>query len=169
VPPSTVTESHSLSFHGISFADSRLDRVALLKGPFSFTQFERAELMGLFVNINDSHVNLDFSRFTEIECETTHRPCLRVQQDTRTKPLRLNLLWSKLVTDLRPKDDDKFICSPSTDVPAWVAGKLIKSSGYWVWPPMPNDKHEPLECPGNSSPGISEGPKQSHVLFFKKD
>ena len=85
------------SFNGISFADARLDRVALLSGPLRFTQFERAKLMGLFLNISAGKADIDYSRFNEISCIETSRamdnhkdkpktnpkylPCLLVQRD----------------------------------------------------------------------------------------
>ena len=141
------------SFNGISFADARLDRVALLSGPFRFTQFERAKLMGLFLNISAGKADIDYSRFNEISCIETSRamdnhkdkpkdksktnpkylPCLLVQRDKGfPAPLQLNLLWSTLVTNLEPSEKDSFLCTPTQDLPAWVEGKRIESADYWL-------------------------------------
>lgn len=172
------------TFNGISFADARLDRVALLKGPFKFTKFERANLMGLFLNINANQVDLDYSRFNEIQCNApatettsessaTHKdwPCLLVQQDKRYAPLRLNLLWSTVVTNLKPSHkDDKFICTPKKDLPSWVEKDAIESAGYWLLPTRwPNAEPILLDCPGNSKESKgSKRPEQSHVLSPEK-
>lgn len=167
-------QSDSLSTNGISFADARLDRVALLQGPFRFTQFERAQLMGLFLNINKNQVDLDYSRFNEIKCNApalnrssdiqstpNNPPCLLVQQDQRVDPLRLNVLWSTLVTNLEPLNQgDRFICTPQEDLPAWVGEKPIESAGFWVLPiDQPNTKPKQLKCPGDLS-----GSKSHHLL-----
>jgi uncharacterized protein YjbI with pentapeptide repeats len=176
-------QSMKASFNGISFADARLDRVALLKGPFRFTQFERANLMGLFVNINPNKVDLDYSRLNEIKCKApakpitnsktpvkliTYLPCLWVQHDLRdeTLPLRLNFLWSTIVTNLKPSYKDMFLCTPDKDLPAWIEDRAIESAGYWLsatgWPTA---DRKPLNCPVDSKEAEESVPRQqSHVL-----
>jgi uncharacterized protein YjbI with pentapeptide repeats len=136
-------------FNGISFAEARLDRVALLKGSFKFTQFERADLMGLFLNIGVKNADIDYSRFNEIRCmppsEATNNhknkskdnskslPCLWVYRDaggSDPDPLHLNFLWSTLVANLEPTEKDSFLCTPEQDLPAWVEGERIESAAY---------------------------------------
>jgi uncharacterized protein YjbI with pentapeptide repeats len=125
------------SFNGINFTEARLDRVSLLEGPFRFTQFERANLKGLFLNLDEA--DLDYSRFNEIQCkepakdkqDKTYSPCLWVQRGDGS-PLHLNLLWSTLVTNLKPIQKDRFLCTPSGDLPASVEDKLVVSAGYWL-------------------------------------
>lgn len=131
--PNSSPPKSDQSMNGISFKDARLDRVAFLKGPFKFTQFERANLMGLFLNMNPGQAELDYSRFNEIRCSEKNRSCLVVQQDKRVDPLRLNFLWSKVVTNLQPfQKDDKFICTPPGDLPAWVGDHEITNADYRV-------------------------------------
>jgi uncharacterized protein YjbI with pentapeptide repeats len=78
-PPASKEPSDAkhFTFNGISFADARLDRVALLTGPFRFTNFERATLMGLFLNIGDEKkeqkAELDYSKFNEISCNAPNK------------------------------------------------------------------------------------------------
>lgn len=125
------------TFNGINFTEARLDRVSLLEGPFRFTQFERANLKGLFLNLDKA--DLDYSRFNEIQCkepaedkqDKTYSPCLWVQRGD-SSPLHLNLLWSTLVTNLKPIQKDRFLCTPSGDLPASVEDKLVVSAGYWL-------------------------------------
>jgi uncharacterized protein YjbI with pentapeptide repeats len=127
----------SFTFNGINFTEARLDRVSLLEGPFRFTQFERANLKGLFLNLDKA--DLDYSRFNEIQCkepakdkqDKTYSPCLWVQRGDGS-PLHLNLLWSTLVTNLKPIQKDRFLCTPSGDLPASVEDKLVVSAGYWL-------------------------------------
>jgi hypothetical protein len=76
-PPASKDQPKHFTFNGISFADARLDRVALLNGPFRFTHFERATLMGLFLNIGDEKkeqkAELDYSTFNEISCKAPNK------------------------------------------------------------------------------------------------
>jgi uncharacterized protein YjbI with pentapeptide repeats len=66
-PASKEPPDRHFPFNGISFAGARLDRVALLNGPFRFTNFQRATLMSLFLNIGDEKkeqkADLDYSTF----------------------------------------------------------------------------------------------------------
>jgi uncharacterized protein YjbI with pentapeptide repeats len=166
------TKSPALfSFNGISFTGARLDRVSLLKGPFRFSQFERAQLMGLFLNIGVNKADLDYSRFNEINCEATamvdtenskgqpkYWPCLLVRRGTSdpNEPLHLNLLWSTLVTNLKPIGDDSFLCTPKDDLAAWVEGKRVDNAGFWLTPGMgPEPEKIPLkqlDCPAANYP-----------------
>jgi len=170
--PSTkpsVPSSLNGIFNGISFTGARLDRVSLLKGPFRFSQFERAQLMGLFLNIGVDKTDLDYSRFNEINCEATaivntgnskgqpkYWPCLLVRHGTSdpNEPLHLNLLWSTLVTNLKPIGDDSFLCTPKEDLPAWVEGKRLDNAGFWLTPGMGPEKFPPkqLDCPAANYP-----------------
>jgi hypothetical protein len=172
-------KEHFVTFNGIRFEEARLDRVALLKGPFRFSQFERANLMGLFVNINHGKVDLDYSRFNEVKCDSkssanpiTYWPCLLVTQDKRdgTQALRLNFLWSTVVTNLKPSDKDKFLCTPSKDLPARVEDKWIEFAGYWLSPTVwPNADGKQLNCPVDSKEATKTEPlQQSHVLSPRK-
>jgi len=144
------------SFNGISFTGARLDRVSLLKGPFRFSQFERANLMGLFLNIGTDKADLDYSRFNEINCkiiEPTYSPCLWVhRRPEKPDPLHLNLLWSTIATNLRPTNEDRFLCTPPGDLPAWIDNKRVDLAGYWLTKETKmnsNAKENPieLECP----------------------
>lgn len=175
-----------VTFNGIRFEEARLDRVALLKGPFRFSQFERTKLMGLFVNINPDKVDLDYSRFNEVQCEAprsqafsespakpiTYWPCLLVKQDKRngTRALRLNFLWSTLVTNLKPSDKDKFLCTPNKDLPARIEDKWIEIASYWLSPTgWPTADREQLNCPVDSKEAKEPEPlQQSHVLSPRK-
>jgi uncharacterized protein YjbI with pentapeptide repeats len=144
------------TFNGISFTEARLDRVSLVKGPFRFSQFERAKLMGLFLNIGTDKADLDYSRFNEINCkliEPTYSPCLWVhRRPEKPDPLHLNLLWSTIVTNLRPTNEDGFLCTPPGDLPAWIDNKRVDLAGYWLTKETKmnsNAKENPieLECP----------------------
>jgi uncharacterized protein YjbI with pentapeptide repeats len=123
------------TFNGINFTEARLDRVSLLEGPFRFTQFERANLKGLFLNLDKA--DLDYSRFNEIQCKVptedkTYPPCLWVQRGDGS-PLHLNFLWSTLFTNLKPiEGKDRFLCTPPGDLPASVEDKLVVSADYWL-------------------------------------
>jgi len=145
----SLQSSFTFSFNGISFSEARLDRVSLLKGSFRFSQFERAKLMGLFLNIGVDKADLDYSRFNEIKCDapladtdnskeklesvTEYWPCLLVQPGASSRPpLHLNLLWSTLVTNLEPIKTDSFLCTPTQDLPAWVEEKRVESAGFWL-------------------------------------
>ncbi len=172
-----------ISFNGISFTGARLDRVSLLKGPFRFSQFERAKLMGLFLNIGAGKADLDYSRFNEINCtapsmmganyskeqlkdKTQYRPCLLVQRGTsdNTPNLHLNLLWSTLVTNLKPDDKDSFLCTPKQDLPAWVEERRVERAGYWLTPdtwPIEKSQLKLLNCPAPNP----ERPEQAHHLL----
>jgi len=172
-----------ISFNGISFTGARLDRVSLLKGPFRFSQFERANLMGLFLNIGVGKTDLDYSRFNEINCtapsmmeakyskeqlkdKTQYRPCLLVQRgkSDNNPTLHLNLLWSTLVTNLKPVDKDSFLCTPKQDLPAWVEQRRVERAGYWLTPDTwPNEKSQLklLNCPAPNP----ERPEQAHHLL----
>ncbi len=187
-PPGSVAKAAGnnpvpFSFNGISFTGARLDRVSLLKGPFRFSQFERAKLMGLFLNIGAGKADLDYSRFNEINCtapstmeansskeqlkdETQYQPCLLVQRGTNVNPpsLHLNFLWSTLVTNLKPVGKDSFLCTPKQDLPAWVEERRVESAGYWLTPDMePREKSQlkPVNCPGPNP----ERPEQAHHLL----
>jgi uncharacterized protein YjbI with pentapeptide repeats len=163
--------STNRSFNNISFKDARLDRVALLKGPFRFSHFERADLMGLFINVNQDMVDLNYSRFNEIICKfpkdstskkpiVRYFPCLLVQQDLRLAPLNLNFLWSTLITNLKPISNDRFLCTPPTDLPAVIEKKRIESSNYWLTPAVaPVQTADQLKCPAASG-----NTDLSHVL-----
>ena len=187
--PSTKSPK-PFSFNGISFTGARLDRVSLLKGPFRFSQFERAKLMGLFLNIGIDKADLDYSRFNEIKCDaprlaetdnskgkpkskTKYWPCLLVQPGASFRPpLHLNLLWSTLVTNLEPIENDSFLCTPTQDLPARVEEKRVESAGFWLTPGMGPEKFppKPLECPAAnySEPNIpiyhKSNRKWHHVL-----
>lgn len=163
--PPLKENGQQLIFNGLSFAEARLDRVALLKGPFRFTNFERATLLGLFLNLDADKVDLDYSRLNEIQCrapsenssstsraEPTDGPCLLVPQnrvEDVNNPLHLNLLWSTLVTNLKPSANDAFLCTPPGDLPAWVEDRPIESAGYWLVPTSmePSPRAERLPCP----------------------
>lgn len=192
--PNATPPAH-FSFNGISFTEARLDRVSLLKGPFKFSQFERAKLMGLFLNIGVDKADLDYSRFNEINCKappvpvamedfkvspgvtTKYRPCLLVSREDRNiSPLHLNLLWSNLVTNLNPIGHDSFLCTPKEDLPAWVEEKRVENAGFWLTPGMgPSEESQlkPLDCPAanDPEPNNSNYPKSNrkwhHVLFAK--
>lgn len=172
-----------LSFNGVSFTGARLDRVSLLKGPFRFSQFERAKLLGLFLNIGAGKADLNYSRFNEINCrapsmmeannskeqlknKTQYRPCLIVQRETigNTPTLHLNLLWSTLVTNLKPVGNDSFLCTPKQDLPAWVEERRVESAGYWLTPdtwPIEKSQLKLLNCPAPNP----ERPEQAHHLL----
>jgi uncharacterized protein YjbI with pentapeptide repeats len=179
------------SFNGISFTGARLDRVSLLKGPFRFSQFERAKLMGLFLNIGVNKADLDYSRFNEIKCDappvedtenskeqSKYWPCLLVRrgENDPKKPLHLNLLWSNLVTNLNPIGYDSFLCTPKEDLPAWVEEKRVENAGFWLTPGMePSEKSQLklLDCPAANDPEPNNSiyPKSNrkwhHVLVTK--
>jgi len=159
------------TFNGINFTEARLDRVSLLEGPFRFTQFERANLKGLFLNLDKA--DLDYSRFNEIQCKVPppegtvskrniqqqkksgetkdFSPCLWVQRGD-DNPLHLNFLWSTLLTNLKPiEGKDSFLCTPPGDLPASVEDKLVISAGYWLstqteMKPVAIDKLQKLGC-----------------------
>lgn len=142
-PPETNNQPPAFTFNGISFQEARLNRVALLSGPFRFTQFERADLIKLFLNIgtskNASKADLDYSMFNEINCKlgkdpTKDRPCLSVTQEAgeRQQPLRLNFLWSTISTNLKPSKKDRFLCTPAEDLPAWFEGRMFQSARYML-------------------------------------
>jgi uncharacterized protein YjbI with pentapeptide repeats len=145
------------TFNGINFTEARLDRVSLLKGPFRFSQFERATLMNLFLDLDKA--DLDYSRFNEIQCKVPtdnkpdkpYSPCLWVQRGDRS-PLHLNFLWSTLLTNLKPiEGKDRFLCTPTGDLPASVEDKLVVSAGYWLstqteMKSVAMDKTQELKC-----------------------
>jgi len=138
------------TFNGINFTEARLDRVSLLEGPFRFTQFERANLIGLFLNLDKA--DLDYSRFNEIQCKvpTKDLPCLWVQRGNDT-PLHLNFLWSTLATNLKPIKNDRFLCTLPGDLPASMRDKPVDSTGYWLstrteMKPAAKDKLQELKC-----------------------
>jgi len=151
--PKQEINEKTFTYNGINFAEARLDRVSLLEGPFRFTQFERANLKGLYLDLENA--DLDYSRFNEIKCDAPNAqakdtdpklkiqqnngtkkpqypPCLWVQRDRNHKPLHLNFLWSTLVTNLKPIKKDSFLCTPPTDLPASVEDKQVVSTGYWL-------------------------------------
>jgi len=128
--------SETFTFNGMNFEEARLNRVALLKGPFRFTQFKRADLIKLFLNIGASNgtntADLDYSMLSEIECKNKDQPCLLVPEGAgqRQQPLRLNFLWSTIITNLKPTEQDRFLCTPAEDLPAWVEGRMFQSADY---------------------------------------
>jgi uncharacterized protein YjbI with pentapeptide repeats len=174
------------SYNGISFTEARLDRISLLKGPFRFSQFERAKLLGLYLNIGAEKADLDYSRFNEIECKepaikkgetiahSDDRPCLLVQRDananTTLPPLHLNLLWSTLTTNLNPAKNDSFLCTPNEDLPAWVEEKRVESASYWLATGNGRYHLQRLDCPATNyrEPNNSKYPEPErrwhHVL-----
>lgn len=179
-----AAQTTELSFNGISFVGARLDRVALLKGSFRFSQFERADLSELVLNLNADRADLDYSMFNEIQCKLPAgnrtarspetallRPCLLVPQGTpeRKRPLRLNLLWSTLVTNLQPSKQDRFLCTPRQDLPAWVEGRLFEAAPYWLSKTRePTPRPTLLDCPGDAhNPNGSKRPPPppSHLLL----
>jgi uncharacterized protein YjbI with pentapeptide repeats len=145
------------TFNGINFTEARLDRVSLLEGPFRFSQFERATLMNLFLDLDKA--DLDYSRFNEVQCKVPtkdnpkkrHSPCLWVQRGD-DNPLHLNFLWSTLLTNLKPiEGKDRFLCTPPGDLPASVEDKLVVSAAYWLstqteMKPVAMDKTQELKC-----------------------
>ena len=170
-------------FNGISFAGARLDRVALLNGPFRFTNFQRATLMSLFLNIGDEKkeqkADLDYSTFNEISCKAPnsekYMPCLWVQRDY-PKRLNLNLLWSTLETNLKPTKNDAFLCTPRQDLPALVeatsprqdlsdlvGAKRIESAGHWLSTKMESTKMESTKM----EPTYKLEPKPFHCLALE--
>ena len=202
-PPASKEPSDAkhFTFNGISFADARLDRVALLTGPFRFTNFERATLMGLFLNIGDEKkeqkAELDYSTFNEISCKAPNKapdddkdnkakkgdkekkankdkplskeymPCLWVQRSYH-EPLRLSLLWSNLVTNLKPIKNDAFLCTPLRELPALVGATRIKSAVYWLSTKMESSygpELKPFECPALDDQVLD---KPHHLLQPKK-
>ncbi|MCX5951612.1 MAG: hypothetical protein NT158_10785, partial [Cyanobacteria bacterium] len=87
---------------------------------------------------------------TEDKQGKTYPPCLWVQRSNDT-PLHLNLLWSTLVTNLKPIKNDRFLCTPPGDLPASVEDKLVISADYWLstqteMKPVAKDKLQKLEC-----------------------
>jgi hypothetical protein len=107
--------------------------------------------MGLFLNLDKA--DLDYSRFNEIQCKMQPPEGIvsksNIQQQNKSgktrelslclwvqrvddNPLHLNLLWSTLVTNLKPIKNDRFLCTPPGDLPASVEDKLVISSGYWL-------------------------------------
>ena len=162
------------TFNGINFTEARLDRVSLLEGPFRFTQFERANLMGLFLNLDKA--DLDYSRFNEIQCKVPPPSegivsksniqqqnksgktrelslCLWVQR-VDDNPLHLNLLWSTLATNLKPIKNDRFLCTLPGDLPASMRDKPVDSTGYWLstrteMKPADMGKPQGLKCDNN--------------------
>jgi uncharacterized protein YjbI with pentapeptide repeats len=154
--PNDANSLASFSFNGISFTGARLDRVSLLKGPFRFTHFERAKLLGLFLDIGTNKADLDYSRFNEIQCAAPTKsnpakqnwPCLWVNRGNPGHHLHLNLLWSTVVTNLKHTDEDRLLCSPPADLPAWIEDKRVTSAGYWLTTTSemkPNAIDKPIE------------------------
>jgi uncharacterized protein YjbI with pentapeptide repeats len=211
--PKEPPDAKHFTFNGISFADARLDRVALLNGPFRFTHFERATLMGLFLNIGDEKkeqkAELDYSTFNEISCKAPNKapdddkdnkakkgdkenkankgdkekkankdtlskkeymPCLWVQRSYH-KPLRLSLLWSNLVTNLKPIKNDAFLCTPGRELPALVGATRIESAGYWLSTKMESSygpELEALGCLALDDQDPNKHPNKPHHLLQPK-
>jgi hypothetical protein len=182
-----ITKDQPGHFNGISFAGARLDRVALLNGSFRFTNFQRATLMTLFLNIGDEKkeqkADLDYSTFNEISCKAPnsekYMSCLWVQRDY-PKDLNLNLLWSTLVTNLKPTKNDAFLCTPRQDLPALVeatsprqdlsdlvGAKRVESADYWPSTRMESSDGPELEALGCPA-FYDQNPKKRHHLLQPK-